>query len=227
MTRVAHDQIPRGEVLPSVMSADFLRLGEQIDALLSAGAQIFHVDVMDAHFVPNLTLGPGFTAALADPVRAAGGLVDVHLMVERPGQMVDAFAGCSDAISVHLEADPHPARLLEQIRDHGCLAGIALNPGTPVEAVAPLAALADYVNVMAVSPGYAGQSFRPETPARVSRVRALLPEVVIQVDGGVGLETLSSVRDAGADWFVSASAIFGAPDPVAAVAGLRSAAGGV
>ena len=219
-------RIPRGEVLPSVMSADFLRLGEQTEALLAAGARIFHVDVMDAHFVPNLTLGPGVAAALATPVRDAGGLVDVHLMVERPSGMIDAFAPSADAISVHLEADPHPARLLEQIRAHGRLAGIALNPGTPVEAAVPLAALADYVNVMGVNPGYAGQSFRPETPGRVAALRALLPDIVIEVDGGVDGDTLPAVRDAGADWFVSASAIFAAPDPVASFAALRAAVGG-
>lgn len=218
------ESIPRGQVLPSVMSADFLALGEQVDALIAEGARIFHVDVMDAHFVPNLTLGPGFAAALAGPVRAAGGLMDVHLMVDRPGAMVDAFAPSADAISVHLEADPHPARLLEQIREHGCLAGIALNPGTPIEMLAPLDGLADYVNVMAVSPGYAGQSFHSGTPARISAVRALMGDVVIEVDGGIGPATLPAVRDAGADWYVSASAIFSAPDPVAAFTELRAAA---
>lgn len=208
------------------MSADFLRLGDQVAGLLKAGARIFHVDVMDAHFVPNLTLGPGFAEALAAPVHAAGGLIDVHLMVERPGPMVDAFAGAADAISIHIEADPHPARLLEQIREHGCLAGLSLNPGTPVVAAAPLGAGLDYVNLMAVSPGYAGQSFRTETPGRVAELRTLMPDVVIQVDGGVDIATLPGVRDAGADWFVSASAIFRAPDPCAAYDALRSAAVG-
>lgn len=220
------EPVRRPEVLPSVMSADFLRLGDQVAGLLEAGARIFHVDVMDAHFVPNLTLGPGFADALAAPVHAAGGLIDVHLMVERPGRMVDAFAGAADAISVHVEADPHPARLLEQIREHECLAGLALNPGTPVDVVVPLGAGLDYVNLMAVSPGYAGQSFRAQTPGRVEELRDLLPDAVIQVDGGVDTATLPGVRDAGADWFVSASAIFGTPDPVAAYRALRSAAVG-
>lgn len=208
------------------MSADFLRFGEQVDALLAAGAQVFHVDVMDAHFVPNLTLGPGFTEALAGPVRGAGALVDVHLMVERPSGMVDAFASFADAISIHIEADPDPGALLEQIRAHGCLAGLAINPGTPVDRALAFGDRCDYVNVMGVNPGYAGQSFKPETPDRVAELRAALTDMVIQVDGGVDATTLPSVVAAGADWFVSASAIFGAPQPVEAFQALDAVAGG-
>jgi ribulose-phosphate 3-epimerase len=205
------------QVLPSVMSADFLRLGEQVDALLAAGARAFHVDVMDAHFVPNLTLGPGLTAALAGRVRAAGGTVDVHLMVSRPGELIPLFAPHADAISVHVEADPHPHRLLGQIRDAGCLAGLAINPGTPVEHAAELAGDVDYVNVLAVNPGFAGQGFIARTPDRVRLLSALLDgRGLIQVDGGMGTATLPAARDAGAELFVSASSIFGAPDPVAA-----------
>lgn len=213
-------------VLPSVMSADFLRLGAQVDALVAAGARVFHVDVMDGRFVPNLTVGPGFAAALAGPVHAAGGLIDVHLMVERPAAMVEAFAPSADAISVHVEADPHPHRLLGLIRESGCLAGLAVNPGTPPSIVAELSESLDYVNCMAVNPGFAGQSFIPTTPARVARLRAELPaRVRIEVDGGVDERTLPAVRDAGADLFVSASAIFCAPDPVAAYLALAGLAG--
>ena len=215
------------QVLPSVMSADFLRLGEQVDALLAAGARAFHVDVMDAHFVPNLTLGPGLTAALAGPVQAAGGTVDVHLMVSRPGELIPLFAPHADAISVHLEADPHPHRLLGQIRAAGCLAGLAINPGTPVEHVAELIGELDYVNVLAVNPGFAGQGFIATTPDRVRRLAALLDgRALIQVDGGIGTATLPAARDAGAELFVSASSIFGAPDPVAAYADLAGLASG-
>lgn len=199
------------------MSADPLRVGEQVDALIEAGARGFHVDVMDAHFVPNLTLGPAFARALAEPVRAAGGVVDVHLMVERPTAMVEAFAPAADAISVHLEADPHPHRLLGLIRDLGCMAGLAINPGTPVGGIAPLAPMLDFVNLLAVNPGFSGQSFIPGAPERVARARELLPAGVrIQVDGGIDSATLPGVRDAGADLFVSGSSVFQAPDPVAA-----------
>ncbi len=214
------------QVLPSVMSADFLRLGEQVDALLAVGARAFHVDVMDAHFVPNLTLGPGLTAALAGPVQAAGGTVDVHLMVSRPGELIPLFAPHADAISVHVEADPHPHRLLGMIRAAGCLAGLAINPGTPVEHVAELVGELDYVNVLAVNPGFAGQGFIATTPDRVRRLAALLGgRALIEVDGGIGAATLPAARDAGADLFVSASAIFGSPDPVAAYADLAGLAG--
>ena len=199
------------------MSADFLRLGAQIDGLLAAGARVFHVDVMDGHFVPNLTVGPGFAASLAAPVRAAGGFLDVHLMVERPGAMVELFAPHAGAISVHVEADPHVHRLLGRIRELGCLAGLALNPATSLAAVEPVADLVDFVNVMSVNPGFAGQSFITTTPHRVAELRAILPaEVAIEVDGGITAATLPAVRDAGATQFVSASAIFGTLDPVAA-----------
>jgi len=214
------------QVLPSVMSADFLRLGEQVDALLAAGARAFHVDVMDAHFVPNLTLGPGLTAAVAGPVRAAGGTVDVHLMVSRPGELIPLFAPHADAISVHVEADPHAHRLLGAIRAAGCLAGLAINPGTPVEHVAELIGELDYVNVLAVNPGFAGQGFIARTPDRVRRLAALLDgRGLIQVDGGIGSATLPAARDAGAELFVSASSIFGSPDPVAAYRELAGLAG--
>lgn len=220
-------RLPEGKVLPSLMSADPLRVGEQLDALLAAGARAFHIDVMDAHFVPNLTLGSDFAAAVAAPIHAAGGLVDVHLMVARPFEVVPLFAGAADAISVHLEADPHPHRLLSMVQEAGCLAGLALNPGTPVEYVADLADQVDYVNVLAVNPGFAGQSFIASTPGRVARLRALLPEdAAIEVDGGIGAPTLPGVRDAGAVLFVSASSIFGAADPVAAYDELAALASG-
>ncbi len=211
------DRFPDRAVLPSLMSADVLALGGQVDALLAAGARIFHVDVMDGHFVPNLTLGTGFAAAVAPQVREAGGMLDVHLMVERPGAMVELFAPHAGAISVHVEADPHPHRLLGRIRELGCLAGIALNPGTPLAAAEPLVDQCDYVNLMSVNPGFAGQSFVPATPVRVAALRTMLPpHVAIQVDGGIGVATLPGCRDAGARLFVSASAIFGADDPVGA-----------
>jgi len=208
------------------MSADFLHLGDQVDTLLDAGARVFHVDVMDARFVPNLALGTGIAAAVAPVVRDGGGFLDVHLMVERPGHMIDVFAPHAGAISVHAEADPHVHRLLGQIREHGCLAGLAINPATPLAVVEPVVEMLDYVNVMCINPGFAGQPFLATTPARVSRLHQILPpEVRIQVDGGIGPATLPGVRDAGASLFVSASTIFGAPDPVAMYTQLAREAG--
>lgn len=223
MTRT--DPLLTPQVLPSVMSADMLHLGDQLDALVDAGARVLHVDVMDAHFVPNLTVGPDFTAAVARLARPRGVLVDVHLMVERPGGVIPLFAPHADAISVHVEADPHPHRLLSVIRDAGCRAGLSINPGTPAGAVAEMADVLDYVNCMSVNPGFAGQSFVPGTPGKVRRLRDLLPErVLIEVDGGIGAATLPGVRAAGASWFVSASSIFGAPDPLASFAELTALA---
>ncbi len=212
-------------VLPSVLSAAMLHLGTELESLVRAGASAVHVDVMDARFVPNLTVGPDWTRAVAGLVHEAGGAVDVHLMVDRPAAMVRAFAPHADAISVHWEADPHPHRLIAEIRELGCRAGIAINPGTPADALAALAGDVDYVNVLAVDPGFAGQSFIPASPAKIARLRDLLPAAVpIEVDGGISLATLPVARDAGASLFVSASSIFGAPDPVAAFAELSAAA---
>jgi ribulose-phosphate 3-epimerase len=213
-------------VLPSVMSADMAALGAQLGDLCAAGARVFHVDVMDGHFVPNLTVGPDVTAAVARAVRPSGGLVDVHLMVDRPGYLLEAFAPHADAISVHVEADPHVHRLLGEIRRLGCAAGVAINPGTPIDFVTELAGSFDYVNCMAVNPGFAGQRFIPTTPDKVERLRAALPDDVwIEVDGGIAPATLPEARDAGALWMVSASAIFGSDDPVAAYRGLAELAG--
>jgi ribulose-phosphate 3-epimerase len=198
------------------MSADPMRLGEQVDALIAEGARVFHVDVMDGYFVPNLMLGTETTRGIATRTQPADALVDVHLMVNRPGNAIRWFAPHADMISIYVEADPHPHQLLTEIRAAGCLAGLALNPGTPLEAVAPLVDRIDYVNCMGVNPGFSGQSFIPETIERLAALRDLLPDrVLLQVDGGVGAGNAGATRAAGADLIVSASAIFGAPDPVA------------
>ena len=198
------------------MSADPMRLGEQVDALINEGARVFHIDVMDGHFVPNLMLGTETTRGVATRTQAADALVDVHLMVSRPGNAIRWFAPHADMISIHVEADPHPHQLLTEIRAAGCLAGLAINPGTPLETVTPLLDRIDYVNCMGVNPGFSGQSFIPETIERLAALRAMLPDrVLLQVDGGVGAGNAAATRAAGADLIVSASAIFGAPDPVA------------
>jgi len=198
------------------MSADPMRLGAQVDALVNEGARVFHVDVMDGHFVPNLMLGTETTRGVATRTQAADALVDVHLMVSRPGNAIRWFAPHADMISIHVEADPHPHQLLTEIRAAGCLAGLAINPGTPLETVTPLLDRIDYVNCMGVNPGFSGQSFIPETIERLAVLRELLPDrVLLQVDGGVGAGNAAATRAAGADLIVSASAIFGAPDPVA------------
>ncbi len=217
----AHPDTPA--VCPSLMSADPLRLGEQLDALLDAGARVFHVDVMDGRFVPNLMLGTQTTRGVADRVQPRGGVVDVHLMVERPGLAIRLFAAHADMISVHVEADPHPHQLLTEIRAAGCLAGLAINPGTPISAVSELVERIDYVNCMGVNPGFSGQSFIPETLKRLERLREVLPgRVLLQVDGGVGADNAADTRALGADLIVSASAIFGTPDPVASYRDLVS-----
>ncbi len=208
-------------VCPSLMSADAMRLGEQVEALIGAGARVFHVDVMDGRFVPNLMIGTETTRAVAGAVRPRGGVVDVHLMVERPGDAIRWFAPHADMISIHVEADPHPHQLLTEIRAAGCMAGLAINPGTPLTAIAALVDRLDYVNCMGVNPGFSGQSFIPETLSRLTTLRDILPtRVLVQVDGGIGPVNVADARASGADLLVSASAIFSAADPVVAYADL-------
>lgn len=204
-------------VCPSLMSADAMRLGEQVEALIDAGARVFHVDVMDGRFVPNLMIGTETTRGITRLAHSRGAVVDVHLMVERPGDAIGWYAPHADMISIHVEADPHPHQLLTEIRAAGCLAGLAINPGTPLAAVAPLVDRIDYVNCMGVNPGFSGQSFIPETLGRLTALRDLLPDrVLVQVDGGIGPANVADARASGADLLVSASAIFSTGDPAAA-----------
>jgi ribulose-phosphate 3-epimerase len=213
-------------VAPSILSADFARLGSQLDEVMAAGARVIHFDVMDGHFVPPITIGPLVAASIADRVHAAGGAIDVHLMIERPERQIEAFAEAgADSITFHEEATPHANRTLAAIRDLGCLAGIALNPGTPVEAVSELGELADIVLCMTVNPGWGGQSFIAASPDKVSRLKPLAGKAKIEVDGGIDATTAGSVARAGASLFVAGSAVFGADDPAAAYTEIAEAAG--
>jgi ribulose-phosphate 3-epimerase len=209
--------ISEPRVAPSILSADFSRLGAQIDEVMDAGARVIHFDVMDGHFVPPITIGPLVASSIADQVHVAGGALDVHLMIEAPERQFEAFAEAgSDSITFHDEATPHANRALAAIRELGCLAGVAINPGTPAESLAELGGLADIVLCMTVNPGWGGQSFIKGSPDKVSRLAGIVGDARIEVDGGIDASTAGAVADAGASLFVAGSAIFGADDPAAA-----------
>jgi len=197
-------------VAPSILSADFARLGDEVENVLTAGARVVHVDVMDGHFVPNITIGPLVVGAVAPLVHGAGALVDVHLMIETPERYVDVFAAAgADVITVHQETCPHLHRTLAQIRETGAAAGVALNPSTPLETLAEVRHHCDLVLVMSVNPGFGGQSFIDTSLDKLRRARASLPEgVALEVDGGVNAINAPVLVAAGANLLVAGSSVF-------------------
>ncbi len=226
-TAAQPERLARPQIAPSILSADFARLGAQVAAVTAAGARLIHVDVMDGHFVPPITFGAVAVAAIADQVHAAGGGIDVHLMIERPERYVAEIAAAgADSITVHQEATPHLAYALAAVREAGCTAGAAINPATPAAALREVSEDAvDLVLCMSVNPGWGNQQLIPASYDKLRRLRAALPEqVALEVDGGVHVDTALLCAEAGANLLVAGAAVFGAADPGAAYAELASAA---
>jgi ribulose-phosphate 3-epimerase len=202
-------------VAPSILSADFGRLREQVGEVLQAGARVIHVDVMDGHFVPPITVGPLVVAGLAEQVRQAGAMLEAHLMIERPERHVAEFVKAgAHSITIHAEATPHVAYAADLIRGDGACVGVAINPATPPAALGEVAGELDVALCMTVNPGWGGQAFIERSIEKVPRVRAIVGEgAAVEVDGGIDPGTAARCRDAGASVFVAGSAIFDAADP--------------
>lgn len=211
-------------IAPSILSADFARLGEEVDAVLKAGADLIHFDVMDNHYVPNLSIGPVVCAALRKHGVTAP--IDVHLMVKPVDRLIGDFAkaGATD-ITFHPEASEHVDRSLQLIRDSGCKAGLVFNPATPLTHVHHVMEKLDMILIMSVNPGFAGQAFIPVSLAKLREARALIEksgrDIRLEIDGGVKLDNIREIAQAGADTFVAGSAIFGAPDYTAVIKAMR------
>jgi ribulose-phosphate 3-epimerase len=211
------------QLLPSILSADFCRLGDEVEQVMDGGARIIHVDVMDGHFVPNITVGPLVVQALAPLVHGRSGYFSVHLMIERPQDYVEAFVNAgADAVSVHAEASSHLRSLLEKVSALGASPGVALNPGSDLSRVLEVADLVDFVLVMTVNPGFGGQRLIGSALERVGSLRsALRADVAIEVDGGVNRHNIHEVVETGGNWVVTGSALFGATNLTAESRALR------
>jgi ribulose-phosphate 3-epimerase len=225
----AHDLLQDVRVAPSILASDFAHLSDQVEAVMDAGARVIHVDVMDGHFVPPISIGALIVDALRELVHGRGGALDVHLMVERPERRIEDFAGAgADSIIVHWEATPNVHYALQAVRAAGLHVGLALNPATPADVVVGVASELDHVLCMTVNPGWGGQAYIESSTAKVARLRERLgPDVPIEVDGGIDAETARITRDAGATLFVAGSSIFGTPDPAGAYREIATATGAV
>jgi len=210
------------EIAPSILSADFTRLGEEIAAVKNGGATVLHVDVMDGHFVPNITIGLPVVRSIR---KATDMTVDTHLMIDEPGRYAVEFVNAgANMVSVHVEADPHLQRTLSAIKDAGARAGIAINPATPIESLHEALPYADFVLLMSVNPGFGGQKFIPTMVDKLRRLKATIDSrglpVRIEIDGGIDGTNIGEIVNAGAELIVAGSAVFGNGDPAASVRGL-------
>jgi ribulose-phosphate 3-epimerase len=221
-------EIHARRVAPSILSADFARLGAQVEEVLDAGAKVIHVDVMDGHFVPPITFGPNVVAALAERIHAKGAIIDVHLMIDRPERQVPEFVRAgADSITIHVESTPHVHYALQSAREGGCTAGAAICPATPAGVLADAAAdgVLDLALCMSVNPGWGNQKLIQHSFAKLQQLRAMLPDAVaVEVDGGINRDTARAVAQAGANLLVAGSAVFGQADPGAAFQEIAAAA---
>jgi ribulose-phosphate 3-epimerase len=213
------------KIAPSILSADFGRLAEEIAAVEAAGADWIHIDVMDGHFVPNITIGPGVVASLRKTTKLP---FDVHLMIENPEQYIDAFAAAgSDVITVHVEAARHLHRTLTRIKELGVKAGVSLNPATPLSLIEPILNELDLLLIMTVNPGFGGQKFisgvLPKIKTAKDIVSYLSPQILIEVDGGITLDNIRTVADAGADIMVAGAAVFGSENYASTIEAMKTA----
>lgn len=223
------DLLREVRVAPSILSANFAWLGAQVQEVLDAGARVIHVDVMDGHFVPPITIGPLVVAALREQAEQAGAVLDVHLMIERPERQIPEFlAAGAHSITFHVEATPHVAYAASLVREGGATVGVAINPATPVGALAEVSHAIDLALCMSVNPGWGGQAFIEHSLDKIERLRHIVGhDVAIEVDGGVDPGTAPRCRAAGVNLFVAGSAIFGEPDPADAYRAIVEAAGAV